>query len=230
MASNRKVRRFLRQWLRRYPFPGPWIDARANRLCRKSEAQWLAQFVGAATLKRRDVVELVAWRFADQPQQKEWALVGVTGPSEWGHARRCIKKALATSNPTAAVDCMLAERGGITGWGPEMASVVLAVCDPASYPLADVRMLASLRSMDLLSSRPGQEFLREDWWPYLQACRKLARVSGLSIREVSQALWASADEAPKLPGASKLRKRKNKKRKDEKHKSRKSKSGKSKKE
>jgi len=210
MASDRKVRKFLRQWRRRYPFPTAWVDDRANKQCRKSEAEWLAQFKGASILKRRDVSALVAWKFADQPQRKEWALVGISGPSEWGHARRCIKRALGTSNATAALDNLLDERGGISGWGPDIASAVLAACRPAVYPVADVRALRTLKALDQLSSSSGQEFVRDDWWPYIRICRKLSRVCGLSIGEVSQALWAAADEAPKLPTPFKLQRRKRK--------------------
>jgi hypothetical protein len=134
-------------------------------------------------------------------KKKERALDGVTGPSESGHARRCIKKALEAPNPTEALDHLLGDRGGIRGWGPPMASVILAACRPDTYVIADHRAQRSMGSLNLYSSRSEDEFLPEDWWPYLRICRKLAKQSDVSLREVVQALTAAADDAPKLPGS-----------------------------
>ena len=203
MPSDRKVRKFIRQWRKRYPYPVEWVDDRANKQCRRSEAKWLAQLDGAVTLRRREIVALIEWRFSHQANRREQALGGATGAAESGHAKRCIKKALATSNPVTALDCLLGERGGIPGWGPVMASVVLAACRPNTYAVADYRALRTLRALDLCSPCAEDEFVRADWQPYLRTCWKLASLCGLSLREVHQALWAAADEAPGMPKASK---------------------------
>jgi hypothetical protein len=206
MTSERKVRKLIRQWRKRYPFPVDWVDDRANRMCRRSESEWLAQFDGASNLRRREVLALARWRLADQPDRSADALSAITGPAEWGHARRCIKRALATANPVGALDCLLGESGGVPGWGPEMASAILAACRPDAYPVADRRALQTLRVLDLHSPVGSDAFSRADWWPYVRLCRQLAMIGGVSLREVRQALWAAGDEAPKLPRASKASK------------------------
>src|SRR6202034_3662879 len=116
-----------------------------------------------------------------------------------GHAKRCIRKAVATSNSMTALEGLVGETGGIRHWDPAMASVVLAVCRPNLYAIADKRALRSLSALNLYNPAVDNEFSAVDWVPYLRACRKLAEVSGLSLREVSRALWAAADDAPNLP-------------------------------
>jgi hypothetical protein len=199
MASDRRIRRFMRQWRKRYPYPVAWADERANKQCRRSEGEWLAQFEGATDLRRRQVTMLVEWRFADAPVPRHHALQGIAGPAAWGHARRRIKKALAASSPTAALDLLVADEGGVPGWGPEMASVVLAACRPDLYTIADHRALRTLQALKLHLPRSEEEFARLDWWPYLTVCRRLTDVCGLSLRSVHHALRAAADEAPNLP-------------------------------
>ncbi len=205
VPSDAKVRTFIRQWRRRYPFPFTWVSNAANRQCRKSEAQWFAQFDGAGQLKRRQVVALIGWRFAHDPAGRERALRGVTGPRESGHAKRCIKKALETTSAIGALDCLAREDGGIPGWGPDMASVVLAACRPGTYIVADHRALRALRGLRLYSPGDEDEFVRADWWPYLRICRKLATSCGVSLTEVGHALRAAADDSPQLPTAPKIR-------------------------
>jgi hypothetical protein len=205
MPSDRKTRRFIRQWRRRYPYPKDWVDNRANKQCRRSESDWLAQFEGADILKRREVAALIEWKFGNQANRREQALGGIASPAAWGHARRRIKKALATSNPTAALDFLLGEQGGISGWGPAMSSVVLAACRPGTYTVADQRALRTLDALNLYRPRAEGEFVRLDWVPYLLACRRLARICGLSLRAIDQALCAAADEAPNLPQATRRR-------------------------
>jgi hypothetical protein len=176
-----------------------WVDDRANKRCRKSEAMWLAGFEGQHVLKRRQVMALIEWQFGTQPEPRARALDGIDGPSGWGHARRCIKKALAASSPTEALDQLLDEMGGIPGWGPFVSSVVLVASRPDAYAIADPRALHTLNALHLYRPQSDGEFLRLDWWPYLVACRKLAKLSGLSLRVVGQALAVAAHEAPELP-------------------------------
>jgi hypothetical protein len=205
MASDRKLRKFIRQWRKRYPYTLDWVDNRANKQCRRSEATWLAQFEGADVLRRREVRALIEWRFETDPERHERALEGIEGPARWGNARRQIKKALAASNPVAALDHLLGQEGGIEGWGPTESSVVLASCRPQTYVVADPRALRTLKALGLYSADHDDEFLREDWWPLLSRCRNLAKLCGLHIRDVEQALSAAAPEAPSLPKPSKRR-------------------------
>jgi uncharacterized protein YjiS (DUF1127 family) len=199
MASDRRLRKFVRQWRTRYPYPVPWVDRPANKQCRRSENQWLAQFDGVAVLRRRDVLALALWKLGGDGARHEAGVAGISGPAEWGHARRCIKRALAAPNPNQALDHLVGATGGVPGWGPEMASVVLAACRPATYVVADARCLRSLHALALLEPSVEEGFSREKWWPYLRTCRHLAELSGVSLRDVGRALWAGADGAPGLP-------------------------------
>lgn len=200
MPTDRRLRRFVRQWRKRYPLPVPWVDERANRQCRRSEAEWLEQFKDVPVLKRRQVISLALWKFAGNGVLMEEAVKAVEAPGDWGHARRSIKKALAATNVTEALDCLIAEAGGVNGWGPEMASTILSACRPGSYAVIDVRALRSLRALGLHEPAQPDTVVRSDWWPFLRWCRELSELSGLSLTSVRQALWAAADDAPDLPG------------------------------
>ena len=200
MPSDRKVRKLIRQWRRRYPYPVDWVGDTPNKACRKSEEEWLARFEGASVLRRRDVRSLVEWRFSGQATACEAALLGIDGPAAWGHAQRRVKKALKTSSTTGALDLLLGECGGVPGWGPEMASAVLAACRPRVYAVADPRSLQALRALKRVEPRQTEEFLRTDWWPYLRSCRQLSLLCGQSLRAVQQALWAAGDAAAAPPG------------------------------
>lgn len=203
VPSDRKIRKFIRQWRRRYPFPFPWVGDRANGQCRKSEERWLLQFTEASTLKRRQVLALIDWGTQGHPDCRESALHGVTGAGEWGHARRCLRKALSTPNPVEALDRLLDEREGISGWGPFVASVVLAACRPHIYAIADPRALRTLEALELYKPSATGEFSRADWWPYLHLCRRWAKECNLTPLAVSEVLSAAADAAPELPITSK---------------------------
>jgi len=199
VVSDRRVRRFLRQWRKRYPHPVAWVDDRANKQVRRSESRWLVQFAGAEVLKRRDVTSLLSWRSGLGPPLPTDAWAGIEGPAAWGHARRRIRKALAESSPSASLDLLLGDEGGVPGWGPGAASVVLAACRPETYVVADARCLRTLAALERYTRRAGSAFERGDWLPYLAVVRDLAALSELSTGQVVQALWAGADQAPELP-------------------------------
>ncbi len=199
MPTRPKVRKFLRQWRRRYPCPFDWVDDAANKRLRRSEAAWLAPFAGATSLKRTEIVALVDWRFAAQAQRKQEALAGIEGHIALGHAKRCIARALKQTSATKALDHLLGECGGVPGWEPAMASAVLAACRPTTYSVADERALWTLCSMGLFTPQSADIFVRADWRPYLAVCRDLAADHQMSLRAVGQALWAAAEHAPELP-------------------------------
>ncbi|HUC36492.1 MAG TPA: hypothetical protein VMR97_05155 [Acidimicrobiales bacterium] len=199
VASDRRLRKFIRQWRRRYPFPVDWVDDRANKQCRRSEKQWLVQFDRVTTLKRRQTLSLIFWKFGGSAHLMEQAVKGIDSPSGWGHARRQIKKALVAPNATQALDCLAGPEEGISGWGPEVASVVLSACRPDTFTVVHDRSLRTLKALELFSPSVEGQFDRSDWWPYLRECKRLAQLCGRSLREVDQALWAAADDAPSLP-------------------------------
>jgi hypothetical protein len=207
MAGQRNIPKFLRQWRRRYPLPFDWVDDGANKRLRRSETEWLSQFAGATSLKRREIAALADWRFAAEPDAKKQAMGGIEGHLALGLAQRCIRRALKEPSATNALDHLLAECGGVPGWAPDMASAVLAAAQPDRYVVADERRLRTLRALGLCAPHATGAFLRADWWQYLATCRSLATECGMSLRAVGQALWAAADDAPELPGKPKRRAR-----------------------
>jgi hypothetical protein len=64
------------------------------------------------------------------------------------------------------------------------ASVLLHFGHPDPYPILDVRALWSL-GLDELPSSYSFDF----WWAYVECCRRLATLSGLTMRDVDRALW-----------------------------------------
>lgn len=199
MPSERRLRRFVRRWRRRYPHPVDWVDDRANRQCRRSENEWLAAYGGVAQLRRREVRALISWAFTADPERRERALQGTIAPAAWGHARRRIRRALAAEHATEALDLLLESQGGVTGWDVEVASAVLAGCRPDDYVAADGRRLQALEALGLVMPRRTETVAREDWLPFVKACRRLSRVAEVPLVDVQRALWAAADRAPELP-------------------------------
>jgi len=191
------VRRFLRGWRKRYPFPVEWVDDRANKQLRRAEDAWMAQFAGATALKRRQVAAVVAWHGAS-PFGLGAGGVDVDTPA---HVRRCVRAALAANGADEALE-RLVGAGGVAGWEPSLASAVLAACRPDLYAVGDKGTLRALEALGLLVRRDHHAALGPlDWWPYQRECRRLAEVSDLSLRQVAQALRAGSDRAPALPTA-----------------------------
>ena len=69
------------------------------------------------------------------------------------------------------------------------ASVILHFCHRDPYPILDVRALWSL---GVEASKVTYNF--ELWWEYTQVCRRLAKSTGLSMRELDRALWQYSKE------------------------------------
>lgn len=159
----------------------------------------MARFAGVDGLKRRDVRALATWAFARDPVRLQGALAGTASPSAWGHARRRIRRALAAAHASEALDLVLASHGGVEGWDVEVATMVLASCRPEDYAALDTRRFQALEGLSLLTPRQPGRVEREDWLPYLQACRRLTRLTDLSLRDVQRALWAAADGVGELP-------------------------------
>ncbi|HEY2651278.1 MAG TPA: hypothetical protein VGI50_05105, partial [Solirubrobacteraceae bacterium] len=59
---------------------------------------------------------------------------------------------------------------------------------PDDYPILDVRALESL------GVKPRSTYPVSFWLDYLEACRRLARDAGVSIRTLDKALWQHSKE------------------------------------
>ena len=68
------------------------------------------------------------------------------------------------------------------------ASTLLYFAFPDDYPILDVRALESL------GVRPRSTYPVSFWLEYLDACRKLARRAGVTLRTLDKALWQYSKE------------------------------------
>jgi hypothetical protein len=171
----------LRSW--RELYPDPLAPAERNAAARTAEDERLSQFAGLDGLDRDQVAALIDWKFQSMAHRKALAMRGIM-PEHWGGrdgAADLIRRALADGDD----DNALATVCGIHRFGPAMGSVVLAACRPGRFTVADSRALKALRGLGRVPDGP-QDFRQRDWVPYLNACRRLARLCGLSLREVDR--------------------------------------------
>lgn len=187
MVDDEQLLQFVDEWLALYPDPRAMREE--NRKSREKEAAWLARFTPVASYTKPQVRDLIGWKFQTRQLYKDGALAGVEG-TQWPHARERIGAALASDSDSEALDMLLGAMGGIRGWGPAMASVILAASQPGRYTIADRRALASLRAIGWMTPGPTA-FRRLDWSPYLDCCREISALTQRSMRELDQALWAA---------------------------------------
>jgi hypothetical protein len=98
-----------------------------------------------------------------------------------------IRLALAAPDDYLALAIMAAPGAGIHGFGPAMGSVLLAVCRPDRFTVADSRALKALRTLSLMPAGP-RSFRLSDWRIYLDTCRSMAVGCQASLRVVDRAL------------------------------------------
>jgi hypothetical protein len=63
---------------------------------------------------------------------------------------------------------------------------------PDRYPILDVRALESL------GVKPRSQYPLNFWLEYLDACRELAQLAGVSLRTLDKALWQHSKERSRL--------------------------------
>jgi hypothetical protein len=189
MRRDEDLRAYVDRWLDR--FPDERASSAANAGEREADAKWLDRFVGRTDYSRKQIYDLIDWKFRSRWLYRTNARKGVD--AGWPKARTRIREAFRLDDE-AALYHLLGARGGIPSVGPAMASVFLMAHDPARFTIADVWALASVRSLGLLPPGP-QGFRASDWMPYLSACRSLHDRTGRSLREIDQALWAAKGRA-----------------------------------
>jgi hypothetical protein len=183
-------------WCEQYPWPS--ASAEDDAAAREKEDRFLTRFAGLAALDHDQIAELIEWKFQSMHHRKALAMRGIS-PERWDGrdgapgAADLIRKALTTSDDHEALATLANSAGGIYRFGPAMSSVILAACRPDRFTVADSRALSTLRALGRMPPGPPG-FRLNDWLPYLDACRKLAQLCGLSLRQVDRALWVGASD------------------------------------
>lgn len=73
--------------------------------------------------------------------------------------------------------------------GIPMASAILTVLFPNNFTVVDYRAMNSLKNMGIkLAGRPSER--NEDYFYYVDVCKRMAKKYKLSLREFDCALWA----------------------------------------
>lgn len=99
-------------------------------------------------------------------------------------------RALACCDEAGRIGALLE----LAGVGVPTASTLLYFAFPDDYPILDVRAL------DSLGVRPRSSYPVSFWLAYLDACRALARRSGVSLRTLDKALWQRSKEISAAAG------------------------------
>ncbi len=108
-------------------------------------------------------------------------------PRVASNSASAIRKATATAFATAELVDQISALLALDGVGMPTASTLLHFAFPERFPLLDVRALASL---GVVRSSYTPAF----WARYVEACRRLAGASGVSLRTLDKALWQYSKE------------------------------------
>src|ERR1022692_74404 len=147
-------------------------------------------FAGLSELDRSQVTELIDWKFQSMPHRRARAMKGVTAEQWDGPGYR---RGGRTDPPSAGRARRLSGAGSHGGircrdlrFWPGDGRVLLAVCRPDRFTVADGRALNALRMLHLIPAGP-RSFRLSDWRKYLETCRILADGCQASLRVVDRA-------------------------------------------
>jgi hypothetical protein len=160
-------------------FPASEIEATARRAGFEDSPRLIAAGAAARArghYTRREFIEVCA---AKTPRSKP--KVASNTPAV---VRNATARAFATDDERERMGALLE----LVGVGVPTASTLLYFAFPSDYPILDVRALESL------GVKPRSTYPVSFWLEYLQACRALARRSGVSIRTLDKALWQHSKE------------------------------------
>jgi hypothetical protein len=160
-------------------FPASEIAALAERFGYQDDSPLLA--LGAAArargyYTRREFIEVCAWK-TPRSRPRVAANSGRAVISRTG-------RALAAGDESERITPLLE----LQGVGVPTASTLLYVAFPDDYPILDVRALESL------GVKSRSTYTLSFWAQYLDACRELARLHGVSIRILDKTLWQYSQE------------------------------------
>jgi hypothetical protein len=157
--------RELRHWASRFSTAG---DAAEEAIGERARA--------AGFLTKPDFLKLCEWK---TPRSRP--LCASNGAA---FVRAVTRASFATADERLRIEVLLLLSG--VNW--PTASAILHFAGPARYPVLDVRAIWSAG----LDRPPRYDFAL--WWSYTRFCRRLARASRLTMREVDRALWQYSKE------------------------------------
>ena len=163
----------------RLQFDAAEIEGLASRFPDTGDAAVRAAGAAAAArgyYTRDELVMVCAWK---TPRSRP--LVASIAPVD---VERATARALGADDERLRLEALLELRGV----GVPSASVLLHFAVPARYPILDVRALESL------GVRRRATYSAAFWLAYLDACRSLAAVHGVSLRTLDKALWQHSKE------------------------------------
>jgi hypothetical protein len=160
-------------------FPIDEVPALAARFPAGDETRLLATGVAARArghYTRSEFIAVCAWKTVrSRPKVAANSAQAVT---------RATARALSPVSEEARIGALLE----LEGVGVPTASTLLYVAFPEDYPILDVRALESL------GMRSRSTYPVSFWLAYLEACRRLAREAGVSLRTLDKALWQHSRE------------------------------------
>jgi hypothetical protein len=160
-------------------FPPAEIETLARRFPASDETRLIE--VGTAArgrghYTRSEFIEVCAWK---TPRSRPKVAANPEATVIEATAR-----AFSTTEEAARISALLA----LGGVGVPTASTLLYVAFPEDYPILDIRALESL------GVKPRSTYPVPFWLGYLDACRTLARRSGVDLRTLDKALWQYSKE------------------------------------
>jgi hypothetical protein len=160
-------------------FPPGDIAALASRFGDTDDSACSAAGAAAAArgwYRREEFLTVCAWKTARSRPRVE--------ANDAAKVRELTRRAFATRDEASRMAALLE----LEGVGAPTASTLLHFAFPAEYPILDVRALQSL-------GQSGRSTYPVAFWlDYLEACRRLARRHGVSIRTLDKALWQHSKE------------------------------------
>lgn len=160
-------------------FPASEIEALAERFGYTGDARLLAAGAPARArghYTRAEFIEVCAWK----TRRSRSRIASNTKTAIAAATRRAL-----TANDESTRMGALLELAGV---GVPTAATLLYAAFPDDYPILDVRALESL------GVKSRSQYPVSFWLAYLQACRELALLHGVSLRTLDKALWQHSKE------------------------------------
>ena len=154
----------------------------------QKERELGARFRRAKVLTKADLVQVVEWKFQDQPE-KETRVLELVSRNDEATVNRLSSQALSIPSCEDAyrMNCLTL----LEGINPVLASVILAFFDPKQYAILDSGTWKAL-----LGNPPPNMLTTQNYLKLLEVIRKTAAKQNLDVRVIDKALYKkSLDES-----------------------------------